>query len=215
LSVACGYGTETFSCYERFKPKQIFGVDVTQKHVSYSADKARQLMIDDDVHFNHGNACALDFPARSFSHIIGIEGPVHFDTRRSFFSEAQRVLQKKGELILTDIILGSKLKTISGFHRAILHFTAKHWIVPDANWVDDSQYKRQLRNAGFTSVYLEKIGGMVFPGYARNAFVFSTIKNRLLQRGVFATIGLTIISYLLGYLYKRKIIEYIFVKAQA
>jgi ubiquinone/menaquinone biosynthesis C-methylase UbiE len=214
LSVACGYGTETFSCFSTFHPKHIYGIDITNKHVSYSNTKAKQLNLDDRISFRHGDACAVDFPSHSFSHVIGIEGPVHFKTRSKFFHESKRVLNDSGELILTDIILGRSLKSIGRINKRILRFIAKEWIVPDENWVDAAQYKKQLIGAGFSSVHIRKIGKFVFPGYARNAFTVNTIANRLRQRGIMITLGLTIISYMLGYLYKRHIIEYIFVKAR-
>jgi ubiquinone/menaquinone biosynthesis C-methylase UbiE len=214
LSVACGYGTETFSCFSTFHPKHIYGIDITHKHVAYSNTKAKQLNLDDRISFSHGNACSVDFPAHSFSHVIGIEGPVHFRTRNKFFHESKRVLNKSGELILTDIILGRSLKSIGSINKRILKFVAKNWIVPDENWVDSAQYKKQLIKVGFSSVQIQKIGKFVFPGYARNAFAVNTIANRLRQRGILVTLGLTIISYMLGYLYKRRIIEYIFVKAR-
>jgi ubiquinone/menaquinone biosynthesis C-methylase UbiE len=215
LSVACGYGTETFSCFETFKPSRIDGIDVTKKHVDYSNAKAKLMRIDDKVFFHHGNACALDFPKNTFSHIIGIEGPVHFSTRNAFFGEAKRVLKSDGDLILTDIILGRSLKSIGSFNKKILRFLAGQWFVPDTNWVEAREYRKQLQDVGFKSIHIEKIGKHVFPGYAHNALVMDTIRNRLKQRGIRTTIGLTIISYMLGYLFKRRIIEYIFVRAGA
>ncbi len=74
--------------------------------------------------------------------------------------------------------------------------------------------KEQMEKEGLKVVFLKKIGEKVFPGYSNNGFSIKTIKTRLLQRGPFAIIGLTIISYLLGYLYKKGLIEYIYVKAQ-
>lgn len=213
LSVACGYGTETFSCYQAFKPSRIDGVDVTKKHVDYSNGKAKEMQLDDRIVFHYGDACSLDFPAKTFSHIIGIEGPAHFQTRNSFFIEARRVLKAKGEMILTDIVLGRKLETIHSFRRIVLRFAAKKWYVTPDNWVVTGEYRRQLFAAGFSSVRIQRIGDNVFPGYAHNAFAPGTIINRIRQRGILYTLGLTIISWLLGYLYKKGIIEYIFVKA--
>ena len=99
--------------------------------------------------------------------------------------------------------------------KRIMRYLAKKWIIPDCNWVDTKEYARQLARAGFRDIRIEKIGDSVFPGYARNSLTLSTFKNRLRQRGVIATLGLTIISYMLGYLYEKRMIDYIFVSARA
>ena len=213
-NVACGYGTETFAFYNVFKPTMIIGIDITKQHVDYANEKSRVLNLEKKVKFYHGNACILDFPDNTFSHILGIEGPAHFNSREKFFNSAYRVLNKNGELLLTDIIGGREFKTKKGIQKYIMNFSGKKWHVPKVNWVDENTYKQQLNQAGLKVIFLKLIGNKVFPGYANNAFSFKTIKTRIRQRGIFGTIGLTIISYLLNYLYKKGIIEYIYVKAQ-
>jgi ubiquinone/menaquinone biosynthesis C-methylase UbiE len=214
LNVACGYGTETFAFYNVFKPAMILGIDITKQHVEYANEKARVLKLEKKIKFYHADACILDFPDNSFSHILGIEGPAHFNSREKFFNSAYRVLNKNGELLLTDIIGVKEFKTKKGFQKYIMNFSGKKWHIPKANWVDENSYKQQLNHAGLKVIFLQLIGDKVFPGYANNAFSFRTIKTRIGQRGIFGTIGLTIISYLLNYLYKKGIIEYIYVKAQ-
>jgi ubiquinone/menaquinone biosynthesis C-methylase UbiE len=214
LNVACGYGTETFAYYYRFKPDLIEGIDITKVHVDYANNKAKSLNLDNKIKFYHGDACILNFPDNTFSHIFGIEGPAHFSTREKFFKAASRVLKEKGELLLTDIVLGKKFNNINKFQRLIVELTAKKWIVPKANWIDEGNYKKQLEKEGLKVVFLKKMGGKVFPGYANNGFSIKTIKTRISQRGPLAIIGLTIISYFLGYLYRKGLIEYIYVKAK-
>lgn len=214
LNVACGYGTETFAHYQNFKPKQIVGLDITKVHIDYANNKAKCLKLDDHIKFSHGNACILYFPEKSFSHVVGIEGPVHFNTRRDFFKAARKVLKDDGELVLTDIILGRKFNKEKKFHRIAVRFIAKCWVVPESNCVDENTYKEQLAEAGLKTILLKRIGGKVFPGYSRNSFTARTLRIRLSQRGFFATIGLTWISWLLGWLYKKGCMDYIFVEAQ-
>jgi ubiquinone/menaquinone biosynthesis C-methylase UbiE len=214
LNVACGYGAETFRYFKSFNPEKIVGLDITQKHVDYANDKARQLNQSEQIQFQHGNACDLQFPEQSFTQILGIEGPAHFKTREEFFKSAQKVLTKDGEIVLTDIILGAKYQPKKWSHRLLMKFICKKWVVPIENQVGEEGYNDQLRNAGLTPVFLQKIGDKVFPGYGRNAFSLKTFKMRLGLRGFIPTLGLTIISWMLGYLYKKGIIEYIYVKAK-
>ena len=214
LNVACGYGTETFSHYENFRPKEIIGLDLTKVHTDYANNRAKCQGLENVIKFFHGDACCLDFKENSFSHVVGIEGPAHFDTRQKFFKAANRVLENKGELLLTDIILGPGFNRDKILHRIAVSFIARLWVVPRSNCIDEMTYKKQIEEAGLKTILLKRIGGQVFPGYARNGFTARTIMKKFSQRGIFATIGLTWISWLLGWLYRRGCMEYIFVKAQ-
>jgi ubiquinone/menaquinone biosynthesis C-methylase UbiE len=175
--------------------------------------KAEKLGLADKIKFVHGDAVALDFPDASFSHIIGIEGPAHFNTREKFFHSAARVLKPGGELLLTDIILGEKFRKWNPIHQIVLRTGAKGWVVPMANGVKEDVYKKQLSDAGFDIVFMKKIGDKVFPGYS-NSFNHEASKKTLKRMGMMTSIGFTFIGKMLGWLYKKGFIEYIYVKAR-
>jgi ubiquinone/menaquinone biosynthesis C-methylase UbiE len=214
LNVACGYGAETFIFYDHFKPKLIEGIEITKIHVTIANNKADELGLSDKISFKYGDACKLNYPAESFSYILGIEGPAHFNPREKFFTAALQVLEKKGELLITDIILGKKFDRSNKLRMLILKCVAKLWVYPKANWVDEQGYKKQLEKAGLKLISLETMGNKVFPGFADNCFKLKTIITRSAHRGLFSIIGLNIISFLLSYVYKKGLIEYIFVRAQ-
>jgi ubiquinone/menaquinone biosynthesis C-methylase UbiE len=214
LNVACGYGTETFAYYHAFKPTSIQGLDITEIHVDCANRKAKKMQLEDKITFARGDACALQYPDNSFSHVMSIEGPSHFNTREKFFKSAHRVLQKGGELLLTDIILGDKFKRDTPGPKIIPKIVGKSWVIPRANWVYQNEYIKLLQNAGLDLVFFKGIGNRVFPGYAANSLKLKTMKSRAKHRGLFPSIGLAFISYMLGWLYKRDLIEYIYVKAR-
>ena len=214
LNVACGYGTETFAYYDAFKPNSIQGLDVTEIHVDCANRTAERKHLSDRIKFSHGDACILDFPENSFSHVMSIEGPSHFNTREKFFRAAHRVLEKGGELLLTDIILGEKFKRDTKGPKIIPKIIGKSWVFPRANWIYQKEYKNLLKDAGLDLVFFKGIGNHVFPGYARDSLKFRTMKTRTMHRGLFPGIGLAFISYMLGWLYKRDLIDYIYVKAR-
>jgi ubiquinone/menaquinone biosynthesis C-methylase UbiE len=214
LNVACGYGTETFAYHEAFQPESIEAVDVTEKHVRYANLKAETLRLAHKIRFHHGDACDIPFNDSVFSAVLAIEGPVHFNSREKFFQCACRVLRRDGDMVLTDIILGRRYHQCGWLKKKIMAFTVKWWVVPKENWVDQRTYGTHLENAGFSVLQLQPIGDRVFPGYAKNAFSLKTVRIRFRQRGLWAAAGLTIISYLLGYLYARGLIEYIFVRSR-
>jgi SAM-dependent methyltransferase len=214
LNVACGYGAETFSFFEKLQPHSIDGLDITKVHVDYANNKAKALSLSDKIRFHHGNACVLDFKNNSFSHVFSIEGSAHFNTREKFLHAASRVLEPNGELLVTDIILGDNYRKRNWFVYYLLKITASNWVVPKENWVNEDGYRNLLGDAGFELSFFKKIGNKVFRGYARNGFSSHTIKTRISQRGFLATLVLTIISAFLGYLYNKGYIEYIYYKAR-
>ncbi|MCI0470639.1 MAG: methyltransferase domain-containing protein [Candidatus Aminicenantes bacterium] len=214
LNVACGYGAETFVFYDRFAPESIEGIEITQLHVDIANRKAKELGLADKIHFKYGDACDLNYPVESFSCIFGIEGPAHFNPREKFFQAAYKVLRRKGELSITDIILGKKFNRDRKLQVLSLGLLAKLWVYPAANWVDEAGYKEKLKKIGWRSIELKSIGSKVFPGFAGNCFKLKTIRTRSAHRGLIATIGLNIISFMLSYFYKKGLIDYIFVKAQ-
>ena len=123
-------------------------------------------------------------------------------------------MENEGELLMTDIILGEEFNKGETLWGLVLKCVAKLWVYPKVNWLDEEGYKSQLDKAGLKLSCLEKIGDRVFPGFAGNCFKIKTIKTRTGHRGFFAVIGLNIISFMLKYVYKKGLIEYIFVKAR-
>jgi ubiquinone/menaquinone biosynthesis C-methylase UbiE len=213
LNVACGYGTESFAYFDSFKPKEVVGIDITQVHVDYANEQSRKKGLSKKVKFIHGDAVELkDFPDNHFSHIMGIEGPAHFNTRERFFKSANRVLKDGGEILLTDIILGKKYRSWNPFHNLILRLGARGWVVPMANGVNEEQYRRQLEHSGFQVEFIRCIGDRVFPGYAQS---FSHPSRKDDQKmGAVTAFGFKLIGKFLGYAYKKGWIEYIYMKAK-
>ncbi len=212
LNVACGFGTETFAFAERFTPQEIIGIDIARIHTDVASAIAARRGIGGRVRFVHGDAVSLEFPAESFSHILGIEGPADFRTRERFFGSAHRVLKAGGELILTDVILGPGFPRRTVLQRLILSAARRAWMAPPENQVDERQYRDQLTGAGFEIVAVRTIGDKVFPGYSRSFTRQVRAENR--HMGLLLSTGFTLAGRLLGYLYRCGLIEYVFVKAR-
>ncbi len=214
LDVACGYGAEAFALLDRFAPGSIDALDLTTRHIDYASQKARCLGVGEKLRFHRVNACQLPFCSESFSHMLAIEGPAQFNTRQGFFGEAYRVLEPRGELVLADVILGGHAENASAAEGKLLSAAARSWMVPSENCVTGASYIRQLQRAGFAVLSFESLGDCVLPGYASNALNRTTFRARRNQRGFCAALGLTVISYGLGILYRRGMIDYILVKAK-
>lgn len=213
LDVACGYGAESFRFYNALKPKKMYCVDITAPHIEFAKKKAEEKNLHDKLIFEKKDACSTEFPDESFTHVIGIEGPAHFKTRMDFFKESYRVLKKKGELLLTDITF-DRAKSYKNFLlKRISHFASKRWHMPSENWVNPDEYVKQLKQIGFRVEKCLRIGGKVYPGFASYNTKFKSIINAIKTRGFFVGIGITVISWFLGYGYRNGVLDYVFVKA--
>lgn len=213
LNVACGYGAESFRFFDSLKPQKMHCVDITKAHIDFANKKAKEMKLNDKLIFEKKDACKTGFPNETFSHILGIEGPAHFKTRMDFFKEAYRLLKNKGELLLTDITFDKVESNKNVVLKKITSFASKKWHMPKENWVDAKEYCDQLQKAGFKVVKFLKIGDRVFPHFAKCNMRLKSIKKAIKTRGLPIGIGLTIISWLLGYGYKNNVIDYVFVKA--
>ena len=82
IDVACGMAPQDVYLRKNFG-STIDAVDVTWKHVEIARKRMEREQLGDGVRVHHGTATDLPFQENSFSHVMSIEGPEHFDTRPS------------------------------------------------------------------------------------------------------------------------------------
>jgi ubiquinone/menaquinone biosynthesis C-methylase UbiE len=213
LNVACGYGSETLKIYEKICPEKIIAIDITESHIEYAKIQIRSLNLSDRIHFEKMDACKLSFPPNSFDYVIGIEGPAHFNTRAIFLKKAYEVLKPNGILLLSDIIVDNIETEKNLYNRIIGNFCAKHWYMPKNNWMSIEEMKVLLNEIGFIIDTAESVGRNVYPGFSHYNLKLESVKNAIRTRGIRIGVALTFISWLLGYVYRRKLIDYVFLRA--
>jgi len=163
LDVAPGMGTQDIYLLNNFAPQSIDGLDVTWKHIEHGRRRSREAGAEDRVRFHHGTAIELPFPDGSFTHVLSIEGPEHFDTREKFLHEARRVLQPGGVIAMADFIVKNPPR--NPIEKLVAEAARKLWQVPRANVYSGEVYQRKMKAAGFEKVEIEEIGASVIPGY--------------------------------------------------
>lgn len=163
LDVAPGMGTQDIYLLENFSPESIDGLDVTWKHIEHGRRRSREANAEDRVRFHHGTAIELPFPDNSFTHVLSIEGPEHFDTREKFLHEARRVLQPGGVIAMADFIVKNKPR--NPLEKLVAEAARKLWQVPRANVYSGEVYREKMVAAGFENVEIDEIGASVIPGY--------------------------------------------------
>lgn len=163
LDVAPGMGTQDIYLLQNFAPLSIDGLDVTWKHIEHGRRRAAEAGAEDRVRFHHGTAIELPFPDESFTQVLSIEGPEHFDTREKFLHEAKRVLQPGGVIAMADFIV--KKPPRGPLERIVAEAARKLWQVPRANVYDADVYRQKMVAAGFENIEIDEIGASVIPGY--------------------------------------------------
>ena len=163
LDVAPGMGTQDIYLLENFAPLSIDGLDVTWKHIEHGKRRSHEAGVADRVRFHHGTAIDLPFPDKSFTHVLSIEGPEHFDTREKFLHEARRVLLPGGVIAMSDYIVKNPPRNL--FERLVAEAARKLWQVPRANVYSAEVYRQKMQAAGFENVEIQEIGASVIPGY--------------------------------------------------
>ncbi|MCX6781858.1 MAG: methyltransferase domain-containing protein [Candidatus Magasanikbacteria bacterium] len=214
LDVACGYSAESFRFFDAIKPKEMRCIDITQAHIDFAKKRAEQKHLEDKLKFEKKDACQTGYQNEFFSHIVGIEGPAHFNTRADFFKECYRVLKHKGKLMLTDITFDPVAAGKNYLVKKMTELGSQHWHMPKANWVNVDKYCEQLHQAGFKVEKCLRIGDKVFPAFARYNTRMKSMLRAVRTRGLPLGVGLSFISWLLGYGYRHGVIDYIFIKAE-
>lgn len=212
LDVACGMGTQDVYLARHFSPRQIDGLDVTWPHIAHGRRRAREAGLEDRLHFHHGTATAIPFADESYTHVLSVEGPVHFNTREAFMREAYRVLQPGGVVALSDYNLVRQPR--NRFERFILETTLKLWQVPKENADSVESYRMKLERSGFTNVEIREVGADVIPGYYHEQRRPETIRELTKIRGFVAGRLGGIIDIVLYKAYRMGLIGYILVRAE-
>jgi ubiquinone/menaquinone biosynthesis C-methylase UbiE len=163
LDVAPGMGTQDIYLTQNFSPDSIDGLDVTWGHVEHGRRRALEAHVEDRVRFHHGTAIEIPFPDGSFTHVLSIEGPEHFDTREKFLREARRVLRPGGVIGMADFIVKNPPRNL--FEKLVAEAARKLWQVPRANVYPAEVYRQKMQEAGFADVEIQEIGASVIPGY--------------------------------------------------
>jgi ubiquinone/menaquinone biosynthesis C-methylase UbiE len=214
LDVGCGMGTQDIFMHRTFGPKMIQGLDVTVKHVQRSEERQRREGISSSMlRFKHGSGTDIPFEAASFTHLLSVEAPEHFDTREKFFYEAFRVLKPNGVFVISDYPLARPPKNL--FERGVVWCASRLWHMPPANLYGNAEFKKKLEAAGFTNITIVNVGKDTIPPYyfehRRPESVREIHKIRGFWKGV---VGGFLIDFGVYAAYKIGLCEYNLVRAE-
>ena len=211
LDVACGMGSQDLHLHRRLPGLEIDALDVTWKHVERARRRAEEAGIGAGLRFHHGSATELPFEKDQFTHVMSIEGPEQFRTRRSFFAEARRVLRPGGVMALADYSITREARNTVEWH--LVDLARRLWKIPRENLWTPAQYRRELVDAGFVEASVEPVGALTFPGYyqeqCRPAF---RAEMRRIQGPIVEWLGHQI-DTVTNLAFQRGLVDYVLVRA--
>lgn len=211
LDVACGMGGQDVVLAKTFPLKKIMAFDLMFEHLIHAKNRFEEANLIDKIETKQGTATELPFENNSFSHVLCIEGIVHFNTREKFFHECHRVLMQNGRVAFADYV--AKKLPSNQLENFILKLVTKVWNIPFENADTSEKYKEKLERAGFKNVIIHNIGESVIPGYCEEQNREECIKELVRIRGWFAGRVGHIIDHILEWAWNKGLIDYVLVEA--
>ena len=178
LDVGCGYGEQDFYWKKKTNAK-INAIDINKKSIK----KANKVNIDENIIFETGNACKLNFDNESFDRVVNLESGFHYNPREEFLKESYRVLKKGGKLVVADILYNED--NIDIFNVLNRNAFGKVFDIPECNKISVMKFKEQLKKIGY-SVKIEDITDKTFKPYY--SYFFNNIEcpdNFILPKWIF------------------------------
>jgi ubiquinone/menaquinone biosynthesis C-methylase UbiE len=194
VDVGFGFAERDVLWIDHFAPRRITGLNVTPSQVRIARECIRLLGMPDRIDLRDGSATAMPLQNAPCDVVTAVECAFHFDTRKSFFAEAFRMLRPSGRLVLADVIRNAP--DTHRLRRGVQDFTwaafAKKFAVPPENADRRDTYAGKLEAAGFAEARVESIRDQVLPGWhgvlardpalLRRLYLDGRLPYRLLQR---------------------------------
>jgi ubiquinone/menaquinone biosynthesis C-methylase UbiE len=211
LDVTCGMAAQDIYLHRTFGPLEIDAIDLTWRHVERALRRVHGDGLDEHIRVRQGSATQLPFPDGTFTHVMALEGPLHFNTRRRFFDEAFRVLQPGGVVAVADHILRRWPRNAA--ERVVLQAARVLWRVPRTNLGTAREYQQEMVAAGFRHPTVRHVGELTYPGYfnEQRRPAFRREMERI-QGSLKARVGF-IINVAAHRAYRTGLLDYILVRA--
>ncbi len=162
LDVATGTGDLAILLHKRTKTQEIMGIDISENMLEQAKKKVHSLHL--PIHFQVGDAEALEFPENSFDAITVGFGVRNFQDLQQGINELFRVLKPGGQLLVLEFSKPKKapVKQLYNIYSHTLlpllgrlgsgHKNAYSYLPNSINaFPDGEQFIQYLKTAGFTS----------------------------------------------------------------
>ncbi len=164
LDCGCGLGGTIAHLNERLSGCELVGLNIEERQLVRARQTVKPLS-GNTVTFVQGDACALPFPDGYFDVVMAVECIFHFPSRKTFFSEAKRVLRPGGTLAVSDFVIDAdKLDALEAWTEKSGSSPGSYF-GPTTRAPCTGTYERLGRARGFTMLADEDITAETMPTY--------------------------------------------------
>lgn len=128
LDVATGTGDFAIRLYKSLKPKQIIGIDISQRMIDVGKKKIEKLKLEECISFQIGDSETIGFPDNTFDAVTVAFGVRNFEDLEKGLKEMHRVLKPGGEVVILEFSTPEKFPVkqfYSFYSKHILPFFGK------------------------------------------------------------------------------------------
>lgn len=169
LDAGCGYGDQILTWVGEFDVAHVLGITLSQTQLHAAFGQCQRAGIAERVALKRMSATELQLDDASVDKVVAVESGHHFQTREAFFRESRRVLKPGGRFAACDIL--PMPRDMAGSYGWVVDAMRRYpneSMMPRANVVDRSVYRRQLEEAGFVNVQVVSIREHVYEPMARS-----------------------------------------------
>jgi len=170
LDLGSGGGIDVFLAAKKVGPKgKAIGVDMTQEMINLASENAKKMNAK-NVEFRLGEIESLPIENESIDVIISNCVINLSPNKGKVFREAFRVLKPGGRMLVSDIVTLGKLPKQ-------VHENLELWAGCIAGALDEQEYLRKIRNAGFRDVAILSKGAFLRKVYSIKVRAYKPSRN--------------------------------------
>ena len=145
-----GSGTGAPACYlaKKYTDIKIEGINIVKPQIDKANELANKLNVNDRIKFNYGNAQEIPFPGKHFENVYAIESAFHFEDKKKFIIESNRILKSNGRISIADIVIRTDYLKLRDWYKISI---AKHGLATKEFYTKE-KWVKLLTNKDFKDV---------------------------------------------------------------
>ena len=204
IDIGCGEGESIKLWLNKFKVKTVVALEPDKGAFNRAIDHVQNPKVQ---LLNKGTEALMNIKEASATKIIALDCAYLFRNKKMFWISIERLLEKKGKVVVTDIIWKNGA-TLNPIGKMALRLTG----IPVKELLDKNSYHQQLEESGLTPLETVDLSSEVLDGFVRFYEQIRKQKDLSFSRKALLKVELT--AKLIAWLRKKNLIEYILVTGE-